>query len=506
MPKSIQNGQVAYYVENQLLFMLEARDAQSNALLHDRRRLLNVLKTRFNGLLRGNTLLRNVRDFGVDKDRSAALVLVFLKPKDGDAVSEFIQGFYGGSAPGEELEDGGQGVRLIDVHPNWLAGGAPQVIGTGGPGGPPKKPSQLTLPVGSRTGLASRFFGDNRSSGQCQVDVYILDTLKDPSDLESNLQSLYVPIPAAQGMFSDLFDPPDSPKYVVSDPYYDMSDHGPFIAGIVKQIAPGARAHVVEVLNQYGIGTVESIAAGFDAVRELRKATGQSGRHAIVNCSFSMSIPVLVEKAAFRRKYSPHTSAGLPGPIVQMLTKLDPEWPSRLIDAVTRLESNGGPGESGCQIVAAAGNDSDANTIRPARYPARLGSILGVGALNANNSRASYSNYPDSPTKEGLMALGDGRSLYTGRFPLLAPNNTVVARIPANPNAPATPKMAKLERALSRGLADWSGTSFAAPVVAGLLAKLVCENSISPTAAAQQLGARPTQPVTGGKVAKYTEA
>ncbi|MBK8834225.1 MAG: S8 family serine peptidase [Anaerolineae bacterium] len=77
--------------------------------------------------------------------------------------------------------------------------------------------------------------------------------------------------------------------------------------------------------------------------------------------------------------------------------------------------------------------------------PARLDTVLGVGALDKSGMRANFSNAPDNPAAIGLMTLG---SLVGPMFDI--DNNAM-------------------------DFAEWGGTSFATPVITGLIAKLMGE-------------------------------
>jgi hypothetical protein len=44
---------------------------------------------------------------------------------------------------------------------------------------------------------------------------------------------------------------------------YRMTDHGLFVAGIIHTIAPQAELHLIEVLNPYGVGDLESITRAY---------------------------------------------------------------------------------------------------------------------------------------------------------------------------------------------------------------------------------------------------
>ncbi len=111
-------------------------------------------------------------------------------------------------------------------------------------------------------------------------------------------------------------------------------------------------------------------------------------------------------------------------------------------------------------LIAAAGNDS---TEKPF-WPAAFGWAVGVGSLDRDGAVSGFSNHGPSAD---VFALGRN---HVNAFP----DGTYLCR--------ETPDKGDL-RMFSTGLARWSGTSFAAPLVTGLIAaRMHSEGSDAPTA------------------------
>ncbi|GCD91280.1 S8/S53 family peptidase [Nocardioides sp. LS1] len=100
-----------------------------------------------------------------------------------------------------------------------------------------------------------------------------------------------------------------------------------------------------------------------------------------------------------------------------------------------------------CLLVAAAGNDATAAPL----WPAAFDWALGVGSLDRDGHVSRFSNHGPSADVYAL-----GRNLVNAY-----PDGTYVCH--------ETPDTGDV-RVFDRGMARWSGTSFAAPVVVGLIA------------------------------------
>ena len=361
------------------------------------------------------------------------------------------------------LNDAGD-ISLKSISPNWLASDLHHGGATGGPGSlPASKPVPSAAERQFHLEGAIDRLTDYRRPG---AQIAILDTAIPLFRIENNetlanfppdIMAMFLANP---GMEVLLYPYPDlSPlgQYAQSPHHYEMADHGTFIASIIRAITPGAKIYLRQVLNSFGVGSFISVAQGVvDAVSQI----GNNTPPLIINCSFMLDDNLRdldVEIANLR------------------------QWPTRRLLRTSMRDVFIWATTTSNQdviVVASAGNDSAEGNRRAARYPAAFSKVVSVAALPKNNPKlngryrpASYSNraHSNQTSKDRAYSIAtfggelmDGTSapeagvlgVYIGEIPTQVADGSFLQDPP--PNATAW--------------AEWSGTSFSAPIITGLLA------------------------------------
>ncbi len=202
--------------------------------------------------------------------------------------------------------------------------------------------------------------------------------------------------------------------------------HGTFIAGVVRCMAPDTQVFV-EGFCIGGVGGGGILES--DMVVQLEEALTHDPQ--VINLSAGCRTRMDLPSAAFDTFYEEHLKG------------------------------------KDCVLVAAAGNDSTAAPF----WPAAFDWAVGVGSLDRNGRISEFSNYGVSAD---VYALGRNHvnAFPDGRF-----------------TCRETPAKGDI-RVFRTGMARWSGTSFAAPIVAGLIAREICEHGVTAAEARDTVLAR----------------
>jgi hypothetical protein len=357
---------------------------------------------------------------------------------------------------------------ITAVAPNWLLTCAHHIGALGGPGTRPIADSpapdawRWKLPADMQRAI-------DEGGGKRPVEVAILDTAPCAHDLERAYHRWHESHPLIAGLLGPAgklrLSHASAAELIAMGGYdldshaYVMADHGLFAASVIHAIAPRADLHLIEVLNQYGVGTLESVAAGF-----ARLTRRDSDAPLVVNCSLVLNMPQpeQLESRAAKQLNWPSLRADTIHLMSRML--------ERVCDRI-RVDD--------VLIVAAAGNDAENGSVPEARYPAAFDSVIGVGALRRDLATpAEYSNLSDRPVKTGIATFG-GAPLLAGVDPAEGVLGAYTGALPDGADN-------------TDGWARWSGTSFATPVISGVLAALLGAGNDSSDAIAlidQQMGA-----------------
>lgn len=197
------------------------------------------------------------------------------------------------------------------------------------------------------------------------------------------------------------------------------ANHGFFVAGLIHALAPAAYIQLIRVLDDSAQGTLFTlVAAIYDFIAQL------NDKKAVINLSL-----------------------GFIGSDVE--GQEDKDGPDLLRDALDRAH------RQNIVTVAAAGNENDTTqNDLPAEFPARWDFVLGVAASDSKKQRACFSNQGD------VMAPGG-----SGLKNCLPPAGRC-----HDEDCPYT--LISLNVASYTGYGYGIGTSFAAPLAAGLAARL----------------------------------
>lgn len=258
-----------------------------------------------------------------------------------------------------------------------------------------------------------------------------------------------------------LGNPDDEPDRV--QPLLGLTDshsgHGTFCAGLVHQLCPDARVLSLRVLHSDGYSTEGSVLFALDWLRDRVE-------RAIADKDFDKLVDVVSLSLGF------YPESAEPAEITQVA------------DAIARLT------ELGVVVVAASGNDATTRPFLPAAFGQDTDGVgnpllAAIGALNASgHTTAAFSNHGP----------------WVWRW---APGNALVSTVPTWEGA-AGPGLETLDGDgvgprwrtapdpddLRTGFAVWAGTSFATPLVAGLVATTMIEDGDVTTEAFGQDRAR----------------
>ncbi len=248
---------------------------------------------------------------------------------------------------------------------------------------------------------------------------------------------------------------------------FPLEDHGLFIAGIIRDLAPEANIECIRVLNDFGVGDFLTLHTALNQISDRMSNGDLQGKPVVINLSLVILPP------------ADDIPAEVP-PDILMRTQ------DRLYSIMQCLA------DQGAVFIAAAGNDSDprmnvSEKRFGARYPAALASdqhamqaMIPVGAVNRVGHAAKYSNYPGSY----------GIATYGGDLPkpdpwLPSAMDHVAAHVDTNDidalcgvyTAEQYPALSKNDPeyrvANSQAWAYWSGTSFATPIITALAARVL---------------------------------
>ncbi len=234
---------------------------------------------------------------------------------------------------------------------------------------------------------------------------------------------------------------------VVRDPLQGGLDrdagHGTFIAGIVRQVCPDARVLAIRVMPSDGVVDEHQLTIALNMLL-VRQARAQLGRTARDRRDRDEVVDVVSLSLGYYHE-SPD----------------DVAYSSVLGGTLRRF------GELGVAVVAAAGNDHTITPMFPAGLASRSGGadlhrdavpLTSVGALNPSGTVALFSNAGDwvSCSRPGANVVSTLPVTFDGSLqPAIA---TPDGREAIDPDDYAS------------GFGIWSGTSFAAPVLAGEIA------------------------------------
>ena len=242
---------------------------------------------------------------------------------------------------------------------------------------------------------------------------------------------------------------------------YAMPDHGFFAAGIVKDIAPTARIHLIQAIDDAGLTDLLEVT---DALSVLPDTLGINGdQHLIVNLSLTFSVPTFAE---FLEQWSPG------------LTKADYDLIHfSLKDVMDWLRD-----DKGVCVVAAVGNynmPEDATRPEP-RFPAYYDNVFGVAAYTRQFRAATYSNRGDEVrivVPNGIAALGGDTIINSAgqrEINNVGDKPDAIQGIFSAVDLPFLPPSAAGTTVGSgsnkTGWVYWVGTSFAAPIITAIAA------------------------------------
>jgi hypothetical protein len=372
------------------------------------------------------------------------------------------------------------GLYVVSAMPNWLVTAAPVYYAHGGPGLPPRPAPRLDLPTSGNppVGWHVSFIDSGiplDPNGAEDVLVVVLDTAHHPDRLRRAatrpefrrnwlLQRLHANLRSENGSFEIEYD-----RYPVTDDvrtgqdsygdprYYFMPDHGIFVAGLIRDIAPRARIRLVRILDDFGGCDLYNL---FAVLTDLEQEIVSGAiRHLVVNLSLLVMPDVKrLPYIWFNKRQWPSTQ--LAG-VMRVLTHIE-EGLRLLFESLYA---------HGALIVAAAGNDSTPESNagqrrRPPRAPARYENVLSVTSVNSQFTPSRFANMAKLPPFDPGVATfgGDGYgSTDENGFPDAVRGIYISPRFPDGEQNTA-------------GWADWQGSSFSTAIISAYAAHLMAQN------------------------------